>query len=58
MEQAKNAVMQDLLHALMNTRNHLDNLRMLGGEDGWGELRVVLDRKIEELQQQCYRNSA
>jgi len=45
--------MQDLLHALMNSRTHLDNLRMMSGEDGWGELRVVLDRKIEDLQRLC-----
>jgi hypothetical protein len=50
--------MQDLLHALMNSRTHLDNLRMMSGEDGWAELRVVLDRKIEELQRLCHGKRA
>ena len=52
------AVMQDLLHALMNSRTHLDNLRMMGGDDGWAELQVVLDRKIQELQRLCQGKSA
>jgi hypothetical protein len=46
METARTAVMQDLLHARMNSRTHLDNLRMMGGEHGLAELRVVFDRKI------------
>jgi hypothetical protein len=58
METARTAVMQDLLHALMNSRTHLDNLRMMGGEDGLAELRVVLDRKIEELQRLCHEKRA
>jgi len=58
METVRKAAMQDLLHALMNSRTHLDNLRVMGGDDGWAELQVVLDQKIEELQRLCHGKSA